>query len=184
MVTERKKFTTKLWRERNQEYLKEYNRANHAKRYLNPENRLKASKRSCAWAKENKDRLNQTRRRYGQRPKGIYQTLKCNAKKRGIPVNILAIDFIEWYENQDKKCYYCGVKEDELFRIIPLLKGRLKQIKRLTIDRMENNKGYEKENMCLACSLCNTIKTNIFSSEEMLLIGTLILRTKLYSNTP
>jgi len=39
-------------------------------------------------------------------------------------------------------------------------------IHRLTIDRIDNKKGYIKGNICLACARCNLIKSNILSFNE------------------
>ena len=36
-----------------------------------------------------------------------------------------------------------------------------------SIERKENNKGYTKNNIALACFHCNTIKSNFFTAAEM-----------------
>ena len=39
-------------------------------------------------------------------------------------------------------------------------------IHRLTIDRIVNDLGYVKGNICLACARCNLIKSNVLSFNE------------------
>jgi hypothetical protein len=36
----------------------------------------------------------------------------------------------------------------------------------ITVDRMDNNRGYEANNMCLACFKCNNMKRAFFSYDE------------------
>ena len=41
------------------------------------------------------------------------------------------------------------------------------KIRRLTVDRKDNDKGYSLDNMVLACHRCNSIKGDWFSYDEM-----------------
>jgi hypothetical protein len=45
---------------------------------------------------------------------------------------------------------------------------------RLTVDRLDNNKGYENGNLALSCMRCNGVKSDYFTEEEMLKIGKII----------
>ncbi len=40
-------------------------------------------------------------------------------------------------------------------------------IRWMTIDRIENEKGYEPENMVKACWICNSLKGDFFDGEQM-----------------
>ena len=45
---------------------------------------------------------------------------------------------------------------------------------RFSIDRKKNGIGYSLDNIVLACSRCNSIKSDYFTEEEMLKIGNFI----------
>ena len=102
--------------------------------------------------------------KYAITPKGIYWRLTARSRKKRI--ELPQKDFLEWYEKQEKICVYCGTKENTAFRCWK--SGRFQ------IDRKDNNKSYQLENMALACSICNFIKGNYFTYEEMLKIGEVI----------
>lgn len=99
-------------------------------------------------------------------PSGIYSQLhkRVHAHNNINSILISREDFIEWYEKQDKKCIYCGIKEEDLHKVSD---AHNNNSKRLTIDRMNSSKNYEKDNIVLACSKCNLIKNDLFSYGEM-----------------
>jgi len=108
------------------------------------------------------------KRIYAKSSKGIFVALKHSAKERKIDFFINQNDFINWYNNQDKFCYYCKKSEQEINNEIN------SHWHRLTIDRKDNNKGYNLNNLVLCCYSCNRIKSNIFSFIEMIKIGKII----------
>jgi 5-methylcytosine-specific restriction endonuclease McrA len=134
----------KLWRENNQEKIKIYRQRA----------KLKSKQLYARWIKS---------------PNAIYGVLKSNAKSRKIKFNIKKEQFVLWYNKQLLKCFYCKrsltqiQKEDS--------KHWKHRILRLTIDRKNNKKGYKLSNLVLACPLCNGIKSDYFSAQEMLIIG-------------
>ena len=81
-----------------------------------------------------------------------YYKLKDKAKKRRIAF-MLTINEFRSIRIQEA-CIYCGVK-DATF----------------TIDRKNNDLSYVPSNCVLACWRCNMLKSNLFSYEEMLLLG-------------
>jgi hypothetical protein len=97
--------------------------------------------------------------------RGIYFHLKDKSKKRKIEFKISEKDFIQWYNNQNKKCCYCNRPEKEV------INDANKKSYRLSIDRKDNNKGYVLDNIVLCCYRCNMIKSAEFTSEQMLKIG-------------
>jgi len=121
-------------------------------------------------------------KKYYKTPKGIYLSIKLRTeyfKKHNVlkykPLEITQKGFIEWYENEPKFCHYCKIPED----IIKKTTGPLmKRVHRLTIDCKDNELGYKKENLILACNRCNYLKSNIFTYEEMLFIGANFLMRK------
>jgi len=111
----------------------------------------------------------QQKRKYYQSPEGIYISLKFGAKQRNIAFLISKLDFINWYNSQIKKCYYCKRDWNQIeYDIYNLQKSRL------SIDRKDNNKGYIIDNIVLCCMRCNLIKSNYFTEVEMLKIGQII----------
>ena len=63
-----------------------------------------------------------------------------------------------------KKCFYCGISVEALSKVKDVMNNGTH---RLTIDRLDNSRGYELNNIVLACLRCNSIKTDFFTTEEM-----------------
>jgi 5-methylcytosine-specific restriction endonuclease McrA len=124
-------------------------------------------RRSNDYYKEHKKEI----RKYRVTAIGIFQKIKSKAKIRDRKFSIGKENFIKWYDNQEKKCYYCN-------RTLLEIKHDTREKKqgkgRLSIDRKNNNKGYELDNIVLACYRCNTIKGDYFTEQEMLEIGKII----------
>ncbi len=121
------------------------------------------------WQELNKEYRNAIR----YTPKGIYQTMKNNAKtgRSHKLIEFLSLeDFTDWYIYQKKKCIYCGILETDLEKH-PCI--RIK-VKRLTIDRIDNDKEYQLGNLGLCCIQCNMVKGNMFTYEQMKVIGLII----------
>lgn len=110
------------------------------------------------FAQQQRNRMN----KYHKTPKGIYKVLIKRTKDKKYKEIINQNDFIKWYINEDKKCSYCGIPEEKL-HLVKNYRGKL----RFSIDRKDNNIGYVKENICLACLTCNRVKGEIFSPETM-----------------
>ena len=112
--------------------------------------------------------------RHNRSISGIYSNLKFSAKKRNIIVKISKEEFITWYNSQEKKCYYCDRTIEETKNDVGLNSSSY----RLSIDRKNNRKGYELDNIVLSCNRCNNVKGNFFNSEEMLIIAREILNKR------
>lgn len=92
----------------------------------------------------------------------VIQTLiggyKINAKKRNIKYDITEEQFAEITQ---KDCFYCGVKPSNVSK------------KKLSngdyiyngIDRVDNSKGYEIDNIVPCCRICNVAKNTLTLSE-------------------
>lgn len=119
----------------------------------------------------NKEDINIRKRK---NPKVLYGTIKRNALIRKLPIKITQNEFIEWWNSQEQICVYCEIPIERL----SILNRNKKMIKRLSIDRLDNEKGYEKGNLALACLQCNFIKSNLFSFEEMREIGQKYIKPK------
>lgn len=72
----------------------------------------------------------------------------------------------EWFYNQIStgSCVYCGSKNN------------------LGLDRIDNNKGHTQDNVVLCCYDCNIVRNNLFSYEEMLVLGKTIKKIKAKRN--
>lgn len=85
--------------------------------------------------------------------------------------------FKNWYENTDKKCYYCHITESEIQQLWdkhPDLTKRNRG-KKLEIERLEPNKAYsEISNLTFSCYWCNNAKTDTFTKDEFEGIGKVI----------
>jgi hypothetical protein len=89
-------------------------------------------------------------------------------------------EFYEWYEKQEQKCGYCGITQDNLYklfskdnRILPILDNKRvyeKVAKRssgtLEIERLDSSIDYDSKNIILACPLCNNAKSNLIDEKN------------------
>ncbi|RLA75490.1 MAG: hypothetical protein DRG11_00750 [Epsilonproteobacteria bacterium] len=90
--------------------------------------------------------------------------------------------FYNWYVGQKQECGYCGITQQELYRlfdkdpnkrILPYLeKDRIytKAPKRsfgtLEIERLDSSSNYTEKNLILACPLCNNAKSNLIDEKS------------------
>lgn len=103
-----------------------------------------------------------------QTPPGVYCSLHTSAAKRKVPFSIEKEAFFEWYRSEPKTCHYCDMTVEEC----GLYRGH--NVMRLTVDRMDSNRGYSLDNMVLACPICNTVKNNVLTYKQMLEVGKMI----------
>ena len=88
-------------------------------------------------------------------------------------------EFLHWYDNTNRRCYYCKITEDEI-RLLD--EHKLIHTKRLTtrgrtleIERIEPNEKYDNiKNLTYCCYWCNNAKSDEFSASEFIHIGKLI----------
>jgi len=109
-------------------------------------------------------------------PEGICQQIKGrNGFFKDHPFVITQEEFVEWYKNTPRECVYCGIKESELYLWKEIVGGRFK---RLTVDCADNDKGYVKGNLVLACDKCNVMKGDVLTYDDMLYVGQRFVRPK------
>ena len=115
-------------------------------------------------------------KKHRKTPRGIYSALKAlqNFHKRK-PVVITKDEFVKWYNEQTRRCHYCGIHEEDLYLFAEKYHSRYS---RLTVDCMDNEAGYVLGNIVLACDKCNITKNNMLTYEEMLYIGKRYIRSK------
>jgi hypothetical protein len=100
----------------------------------------------------------------------IYNRLVYKARKRGLPISITYLDFLEL--TKVEKCHYCETPI-HWTKHNPSKKGTPN---RCNLDRKSNDRsiGYTLENVVVCCPQCNFAKGCNFTYEEfMLLVPTL-----------
>lgn len=80
---------------------------------------------------------------------------KTRAKKKQVVFTLTFKDLLDQWEKQNGKCFYTGlplkIKVETYFDN--------KEV--LSIDRVEPDKGYSRENVVLCCDCINTMKSNM-----------------------
>lgn len=105
-----------------------------------------------------------------------FYNLRVNAERskrtRTRPPKLLIsqAEFLDWVRGSERRCMYCGLAEAD----VPAT-GMKTQIgldlHALGIDRIDSAKDYSLDNIGLCCFACNKAKGNVFSQEEMMLVG-------------
>jgi len=118
----------------------------------------------------------ETNKRISKTPSGIFQSVKSRSKYYGKhEVEITQEEFVEWYENEPKKCAYCDIPEDKLWIMKELFSCRWM---RLTVDCRDATMPYAVGNLMLACDKCNIVKNNVLSYDEMRYVGQTFVKSK------
>lgn len=115
------------------------------------------------------DSMRRAREKYGKTDMARYTRLKSNAKKRNTEFLLDKLEFLIWLEGQELVCHYCNVS----------LNTNGARAEQLSIDRKDNTIGYTLENIVLCCQMCNTIKGNIFTEQEMIEVAEKYLKPKM-----
>jgi hypothetical protein len=85
-----------------------------------------------------------------------YTQKVITAKRKNRVVLFSREEFGVWWKNTPKVCAYCGITESDWAK----RRGGYGKSKRLTLDRVDNKKDYEINNIVWACLKCNTEKRN------------------------
>lgn len=112
----------------------------------------------------------------GNSAKNIYTKKKWIANSYDISFNMTQDEFVAWYLEQKQECYYCGIKQEDITKNQNMMPN--KNIHRLTLNRLDPNKGYSIDNIVLCCARCNLIKSNFFTPEEMKEIAEKFVKNK------
>ncbi len=95
----------------------------------------------------------------------LYYKLKFVATKSQREFNISYEDYLTF--TQISTCYYCNEK-------VIWKPHSGEKYGGYNIDRKDNCKGYTKDNCVVCCSLCNHIKGNLLTEQEMLKLGPIL----------
>ena len=104
--------------------------------------------------------------------KSSFSKFKHQAKRRGKTVHLT---FEQFHKIKISDCHYCKI---EYYLYADYCKKLGFKIPYMSIDRMNNLEGYTVENSVPCCFICNRIKGNIFSAEEMKEIGEKFVKPK------
>ncbi|OHE60338.1 MAG: hypothetical protein A2Z47_12695 [Thermodesulfovibrio sp. RBG_19FT_COMBO_42_12] len=121
--------------------------------------------------------------------KGAIPILRQGAQKRGISFDLTAESLEIWWHSQLDACFYCGSSLNEYLAIRDFLLSyegnnfEISKFKRffrspkhqvirwMTIDRKQNDQGYELKNIVKSCWICNSLKNDFFEGDQMKLIS-------------
>lgn len=113
---------------------------------------------------------------WSKTPAGIYSNIKAVNKCRNRKiVEITKDDFIEWYNAQPRFCVYCDIPEEHVHIVSEYCRSDLG---RLTIDCKDNDAGYVRGNLVLACGRCNFLKSSLLTFDEMRFFAQRFLKSK------
>ncbi len=126
--------------------------------------------------------------------KGAIINMSQSAEKRGVNFDLTEDELKEWWEETPDVCHYCGSTIEDFIKLKEYIINysndnwfiyRFKKffnlnvhanISEMTIDRVDNSKGYEVTNIKKACWICNSLKSDFFTGDEMIYIGKLIIK--------
>lgn len=110
---------------------------------------------------------NELSRKLSYEIKNIQAIYKIYSKNRANGFNDFKF-FYNWYNKQDRKCYYCGIDEHKVADLFEkkILKSKRRRGDRLEIDKKDPNGLYSEENCVLSCYFCNNDKSDIFDDIE------------------
>lgn len=125
--------------------------------------------------------------------KGAILNMSKSAEQRGKTFNLTEKDLTSWWKATPDVCYYCG-SSIEQYRIIRnfildyhgcdyeierykrfFAQDIHSKINDMTIDRKNNAVGYQINNIVKSCWICNSLKSDFYTEEEMLIVGKLII---------
>jgi len=116
------------------------------------------------WYKKNAHKRRPYERTYRRTPAHIFSVIVNSAKKRNIPVEFNKEPFVWWWRGTPDQCHYCDITAAYLSRMWPEIKSARN---RLSVDRLDNSKGYTSGNIVKACFVCNHIKRDLFTADEV-----------------
>ena len=91
----------------------------------------------------------------------LYNHFVSAAKIKNLPVEISYEDFLEY--TKQPACSYC---ERPVYWTAHNITQGGKRYSAYNLDRLDNAKGYSKDNLCVCCGICNGGRGNRFTPEE------------------
>jgi len=129
--------------------------------------------------------------RYGR---GAIASLRRSARRRDLTFDLTTEQLTKWWKTTPDKCAYCRQTIEKFIGLrkqIVDYKGSNWEIAKyqrffrnprhrvtpwLTIDRINNARGYTVTNLAKACWICNSLKNDFFSATDMKRIAPTLIR--------
>jgi len=104
-----------------------------------------------------------------------FYNVSVNSKKgrkygRNPSLRFNETEFLAWLRARSRICHFCGISEVDL-EAQNIRSSIGLTVAALGIDRLDNDDDYTLKNIALCCYACNKAKGNVFSTEEMRIIG-------------
>ena len=125
--------------------------------------------------------------------KGAISNMSKSAEHREIEFDLTEESLFKWWNSTADICHYCGVTVDqyrvirdfiisytgdniEIIRFKKFFKLDIHaKINDMTIDRANNKLGYAVGNIVKSCWICNSLKSDFYSEDEMKVVSKLIM---------
>jgi hypothetical protein len=139
-------------------------------RYCGPDCSLKGFDRKTyqkQWYNKNHGKFkNYYKKQRAEEPLSKYVYKKLQQRKRAtkgkIGPDFSLEEFDIWLNKQKLLCEYCGVD---------LTHWDKRKETTITLDRLDNSRGYNFDNIVLCCIACNRMRNDTFTYDEMIQIG-------------
>ena len=94
-------------------------------------------------------------------------------KKTGGGLSFDRAAFVAWKrESPDRRiCVYCGLTPGELYELDIVNPRTKRRYETLGVDRIDNSRPYDLDNLAPCCPLCNQIKSQLLTYGEMMSLG-------------
>ena len=117
--------------------------------------------------------------------RGAVAILRQGAEARGLAFSLTAESLEAWWQQTADTCSYCGITTEEFKRLrdfvvsyratdYEILKFKRifkspkhRTINWLTLDRADNSRGYELDNLVKCCWFCNSTKGSLLTQSDM-----------------
>jgi len=100
-----------------------------------------------------------------------FDKVLANSKEHGFEMTISRQEYTEWRKNQERKCYYCGIDERDVHKLeVRGSQGTKPFVESLGTDRWDSSRGYDMDNIVLACQACNQMKSEVHGDDFMQVI--------------
>jgi hypothetical protein len=127
---------------------------------LRTKRRYARDKERPSFAEREKERVRRQREGRPYRIRSMFYSTQASAKKRGIPFNLTKLDIANQVDAQTWKCAQTGIQFD-------LTSNAGQRPFGPTVDRIDNERGYEPGNIQIVCYMYNCAK-NRFNHEDVL----------------
>jgi hypothetical protein len=95
--------------------------------------------------------------------------IKDSARNRNIDAPHSPLEYRNWYIQQTKKCVYCKNDNETIVKYLKKIGEKITVLQnRLHFDRIDSSKGYLLDNLVLACSICNSHRSDIICHDEFM----------------